>query len=56
MSAEPVIPELGFQSTADDSWVPESFRRGMADVTEGRLMDFEPVLRGDSPPQLNTNY
>jgi predicted transcriptional regulator len=56
MSADPVIPEIEFQSTADDSWVPESFRRGLADAAEGRLVDFEPVLRGDSPPQLNTDH
>ena len=34
----------------DDSWVPESFKRGMADAEAGRFGDMETVLSGAPPP------
>ena len=34
----------------DDSWVPESFKRGMADAAAGRFVDMETVLSGAPPP------
>ena len=34
----------------DDSWVPESFRQGMADAEAGRFADMETVLSGAPPP------
>ena len=34
----------------DDSWIPESFKKGMADAQAGRFADMETVLRGAPPP------
>ena len=34
---------------ADDSWVPESFRQGMKDIEEGRVVDMEAAL-SQKPP------
>jgi hypothetical protein len=34
----------------DDSWIPESFMQGMADVEAGRLVDMDTVLSGAEPP------
>jgi predicted transcriptional regulator len=34
----------------DDSWIPESFRRGMTDAEAGRFGDMEKVLGGVPPP------
>jgi hypothetical protein len=34
---------------SDDSWIPESFKRGMADSKAGRYAEMETVL-SDSPP------
>jgi predicted transcriptional regulator len=34
----------------DDSWVPESFKRGRADAKAGRFADMETVLSGALPP------
>jgi predicted transcriptional regulator len=34
---------------ADDSWVPESFRQGMKDIEEGRVVDMETALY-EKPP------
>jgi hypothetical protein len=34
----------------DDSWIPESFKQGMADAAAGRLTDMETVLSGAKPP------
>jgi predicted HAD superfamily phosphohydrolase len=28
----------------DDSWIPESFKQGMADVEAGRLVDLDTAL------------
>ena len=65
MSAEAVIAEIealpvserakvfayvDHALAGDDSWVPDSFRQGMADVANGRLTDMETVLSGAKPP------
>jgi predicted transcriptional regulator len=34
----------------DDSWIPESFKQGMADAEAGRFVDMETVLSGTPPP------
>ncbi len=34
----------------DDSWIPESFKQGMADAEAGRFVDMEMVLSGAKPP------
>ena len=34
----------------DDSWIPESFKQGMADAEAGRLVDLDTVLSGAKPP------
>lgn len=34
----------------DDSWIPESFKQGMADAEVGRFADMETVLSGAKPP------
>jgi predicted transcriptional regulator len=34
----------------DDSWIPESFKQGMADAEAGRFADMETVLSGALPP------
>jgi hypothetical protein len=34
----------------DDSWIPESFKEGMADAAAGRFVDMETVLSGAKPP------
>ena len=34
----------------DDSWIPKSFKRGMADAEAGRFVDMETVLSGAPPP------
>ena len=34
----------------DDSWIPESFKQGMADAATGRFADMETVLSGAKPP------
>ncbi|MEO6971006.1 MAG: hypothetical protein ABI217_08945 [Chthoniobacterales bacterium] len=33
----------------DDSWVPESFREGMADVQAGRFVDLDTALNEPYP-------
>jgi hypothetical protein len=33
----------------DDSWVPESFRQGMKDIEEGRVIDMETALTQKPP-------
>lgn len=65
MSAETVIAEIeslpaterakvfayvDHALATDDSWVPESFRQGMAEAAQGRLTDMETVLSGTKPP------
>ena len=34
----------------DDSWIPESFKQGMAEAEAGRFVDMETVLSGVPPP------
>jgi hypothetical protein len=34
---------------ADDSWVPESFRKGMDDFVHGRTVDMETALTQPPP-------
>jgi PleD family two-component response regulator len=34
----------------DDSWIPESFKKGMTDVEAGRVTDMETILNGSPPP------
>ena len=34
----------------DDSWIPESFKQGMAEAEAGRFVDMETVLSGTPPP------
>ena len=34
----------------DDSWIPESFKQGMADAEAGRFVDMDTVLSGEKPP------
>lgn len=34
----------------DDSWVPASFKQGMAEAEAGRFVDMETVLSGAPPP------
>ena len=38
-----------FVMESDDSWIPESFKRGMADAEAGRFADMDDVL-SDAPP------
>ncbi len=39
-----------FVVESDDSWIPESFKRGMADAEAGRFADMEMVLNDAPPP------
>ncbi|MBU6401880.1 MAG: hypothetical protein KGS61_16310 [Verrucomicrobia bacterium] len=39
-----------FVMEQDDSWIPESFKAGMADAEAGRFVDMETVLSGAKPP------
>jgi predicted transcriptional regulator len=63
MSADALIAELEalpepersrvlahFVQKSDDSWVPESFKRGMADIEAGRVYPMEDVMNGAPPP------
>ena len=62
MSAQEVIAEFKGLSPAeraqvakfvvenDDSWIPKSFKQGMADAEAGRFVDMETVLSGTPPP------
>lgn len=34
----------------DDSWIPESFKAGMADAAAGRFIDMDKVLSNAPPP------
>ncbi len=36
----------------DDSWVPESFKQGMADAEAGRFVDMETALFKTPPAHL----
>ena len=62
MSAQEIIKEFKelppaeraevakFVMEQDDSWVPESFKQGMADAEAGDFVDMETVLSGAKPP------
>jgi hypothetical protein len=65
MSAETVIAEIeslpagerakvfayvNHAMAADDSWVPESFKQGMADAEAGRLHEMDEIIAGATPP------
>jgi predicted transcriptional regulator len=39
-----------FVMESDDSWIPESFKRGMGDAKAGRFADMDTVLSGTPPP------
>jgi predicted transcriptional regulator len=39
-----------FVVESDDSWIPESFKRGMADAEAGRFADMDAVLNDAPPP------
>ncbi len=39
-----------FVGEHDASWIPESFKQGMADAEAGRFADMETVLSGAPPP------
>jgi len=41
-----------FVVESDDSWIPESFKRGMADAEAGRFTEMDDVLNGAPPPSL----
>lgn len=45
-----VVAYVGRIMETDDSWIPESFRQGMAEAAAGRLTDMETVL--NEPPPL----
>jgi len=34
----------------DDSWIPDSFKQGIADAQAGRFVDMEMVLNDAPPP------
>ena len=62
MSAQEVIAEFKelppaeraqvarFVVENDDSWIPQSLKRGMADAEAGRFADMGTVLSGAPPP------
>jgi predicted transcriptional regulator len=39
-----------FVMESDDSWIPESFKRGMADAEAGRFADMDAILNDAPPP------
>jgi hypothetical protein len=50
LPAEERAKVMKFVLETDDSWVPESFKEGMADAEAGRFVDMETVLSGAKPP------
>jgi predicted transcriptional regulator len=64
MTAEAIIEEIKslppadrmrvvrFVVEQDDSWIPDSFKQGMADAADGRLVAMETALRETPPPHL----
>ncbi|HWB61689.1 MAG TPA: hypothetical protein VG733_19555 [Chthoniobacteraceae bacterium] len=38
----------------DDSWIPESFKQGMADAEAGRFAEMETILSGAKPTPRKT--
>lgn len=45
-----IFAYVGRVMEADDSWIPESFRHGMAEAATGQLAEMETVLGGAKPP------
>jgi hypothetical protein len=39
-----------FVVESEDSWIPKSFKRGMADAEAGRFADMDAVLNDAPPP------
>jgi predicted transcriptional regulator len=39
-----------FVVESDDSWIPESFKRGMADAEAGRFGEMDAILNDAPPP------
>ena len=64
MTAEAIIEEIKALPVAerervvklvveqDESWIPDSFKRGMADAAAGRVVEMESALRKTPPPHL----
>lgn len=64
MTAEAIIEEIEslppaervrvvkFVVEQDDSWIPDSFKQGMADAAAGRLVEVDTALRETPPPHL----
>ena len=38
-----------FVVESDDSWIPEEFKQGMADIASGRVVDLETALNEPYP-------
>ena len=38
-----------FVVETDDSWIPESFKQGMADIEAGRVVDLDTALNKSYP-------
>jgi hypothetical protein len=38
-----------FVVESDDSWIPEEFKQGMADIAGGRVVSLETALNGPYP-------
>jgi hypothetical protein len=67
MSAQEIIEQIkalppeerarvaNFVVQEDDSWIPESFKSGMADAQAGRFAQIETVLSGAPPPARRQN-
>ena len=65
MTAEAIIEEIKslppaermrvakFVVEQDDSWIPDSFKQGMADAVTGRLVEMDTALRETPPPHLH---
>lgn len=64
MTAEAIIAEIEalppierskvlahFDSQIDDSWIPTAFQRAMEEVSAGKLVDMDRVIRGEAPPK-----
>lgn len=45
-----IFAYVGRAMEADDSWIPESFRLGMAEAADSRLVEMDIVMGGASPP------
>jgi hypothetical protein len=45
-----VLAYVGRVMETDESWIPDSFKQGMAEATAGKLTDMETVLSGAEPP------